>query len=152
MPLHSLRDSLWVAALLVCGQPALADVVILKDGFTLHGKVRRESTQFVDPASGQMLVVPKGFFMLDDEAPRIYFNHRQIPDASNNSGADTNRDADQIRLGRPFTRASNWRVPPGRYAGVTPWDDKWQRDLTLDLYPSGKRKIEQSLTILTPYF
>src|SRR5438477_12138838 len=74
--------------------PSHADLVIFKDGFTLQGKIKRESTNFVDSASGVQMKVPKlnGFFMVDDEARRIVFSVRQVQEVP-----DSTREADTIR-------------------------------------------------------
>src|SRR5262249_52959259 len=135
---------------LLAGSGALfADVVTFKDGFSLQGKIRRETTSIVDTESGVQMWTPKlnGFFMVDDGPRRIVFNHHQVEDATDQ---DPTRDADLVRLTMPFTRASFFKLPPGRYADATFWNEKWQRVLTLEI-PNGKREIEQHLTVLTPY-
>src|SRR5205823_6668605 len=40
---------------------------------------------------------------------------------------------------------------PGQYAGITPWDEKWNRVLTLDSSTRGRVRIEQHLTSLNPH-
>src|SRR4051812_26290902 len=58
--------------------PARADLVFLKDGHVLQGKVRREFTAEFDAISKDMVLMPKGFFMLDDGPRRIYFSPSQV--------------------------------------------------------------------------
>src|SRR5437870_10611886 len=76
-----------------------ADLVIFNDGFTLKGKIKRETTNFIDPASGVQMKVPKlnGFFMVDDEARRIVFSVRQVQEVPDQ---ESTRAADPIRLER----------------------------------------------------
>jgi hypothetical protein len=139
-----------MVVLLAASGAVVADVVIFKDGFTLQGKIRRETTNFVDPASGLQMSVAKlnGFFMVDDEARRIYLSHRQVQDANEQ---DPKRDADLVRMTHPFVRDAIYKLPPGRYISATLWNDKWRRVLTLEI-PNGRREIDQHLTMLTPYF
>jgi hypothetical protein len=57
-----------------------ADLVFLKDGTVLQGKVNRQASNFVDPASGQMVQAARigGFYQIDDGARRVVFSHRQV--------------------------------------------------------------------------
>ena len=61
---------------------APADVVILKDGFVVQGKVGKEMERIFDKATGQAFVVPKanGFDYLDDGARVVIFSshHKQL--------------------------------------------------------------------------
>ncbi len=128
-----------------------ADVVLLKDGFVLHGKVRREVQTFVDPASGLAVEAAKlnGFFMLDADARRIIFSQRQVEDVSD---TDLNREAEPISLLRKFHRVDYWRLPPlDRLLGITPWNDKWERTIKAE-GPKGRVDIPQRLVQLTPHF
>jgi pimeloyl-ACP methyl ester carboxylesterase len=124
-----------------------ADVVIFKDGYTLQGKIKRETTYFVDPASNVQMNVPKlnGFFMVDDEARRIYFSQRQIQDVPDR---EPPRAAD-IRLQSPIVRRPFLKVPPWQIVAVTDWDKKWNRVLTINA-PGGRRRVQQHLSLLTP--
>ena len=53
-----------------------ADVVILKDGFVIQGKVRKETESVPDKATGQSFTVPRagGFDLLDDGPRLIVFS------------------------------------------------------------------------------
>src|SRR5438093_9524556 len=69
--------------LLLFPAPAPADVVYLKDGFALHGKVRSEANPEVDPLSGMMIPIRKGnCFIVDDRVRWVMFSPRivQEPD------------------------------------------------------------------------
>jgi predicted esterase len=124
-----------------------ADLVIFKDGYTLQGKIKRESTYFVDPASGVQMNVPKlnGFFMVDDEARRIYFSARQIQEVPDR---EPPRVADVV-LKSPIVRGFNFKVPPWQILAVTDWDNKWDRVLTINT-PDGRKRLRQHLSLLTP--
>ena len=65
--------SLVLIGLILCCS-VFADIVILKDGFILQGTVKRESVTEFDPVSKEPVIIPKGFYMVDDGARRIYFN------------------------------------------------------------------------------
>src|SRR5688500_5574293 len=69
-------------ALAVLAGSAPADVVILKDGFVIQGKVGKEMETIRDPATGQGFAVAKGngFDFLDD-GPRVVIfssHHKQL--------------------------------------------------------------------------
>src|SRR6266404_4735189 len=125
-----------------------ADLVIFKDGYTLQGKIKRETTYFVDPSSGVQMNVPKpnGFYTVDDEARKIVFSPRQIQEVPDK---DSTREADTIRLKSPIVRQNNFKVPPWQIIAVTDWDNKWNRVLTINT-PNGRSKIPQHLVLLTP--
>jgi predicted esterase len=139
------------AAFALVLSPLQADLVIFKDGYTLHGKVKRQTTGFLDPASGTAMQVPKlsGFFMVDDDARRVVFSFRQVEDVDEKN---LNADNDIVRLNRRISRLDNFHLPAlATLAGVTPWDDKWERVFKLNT-PTGRIDITQRLTALTPYY
>ncbi|HLJ92686.1 MAG TPA: PHB depolymerase family esterase [Gemmataceae bacterium] len=125
-----------------------ADLVIFKDGYTLQGKIKRETTYFIDPASGVQMQVPKlnGFFTVDDEARKIAFSPLQVQEVPDKDPA---READPIRLKSPIVRRSRFKVPPWQVTAVTDWNSKWDRVLTINT-PDGRRQVPQHLTLLTP--
>jgi predicted esterase len=128
-----------------------ADLVYMKDGFPIVGKIKRESE--VVSEGGITAVVPKtlGFFTVDDGARRIVFSKNQVADVDDK---DVNRERDLIRLERRIVRLDKFKVPPGRYASIGPWNDKWDRVLTLQIGPAPKstRPIDQHLTTLSPHY
>jgi pimeloyl-ACP methyl ester carboxylesterase len=128
--------------------PSQADLVIFKDGYTLQGKIKRETTDFIDSASGVQMLVPKlnGFFMVDDEARKIVFSPRQVQEVPDK---DSTREAETIRLKSPIVRRSKFKVPPWQVIAVTDWDNKWDRVMTINT-PDGRKQIQQHLALLTP--
>src|SRR3954447_24766709 len=87
---------------------AAADVVYMKDGFPLYGKVKREMELISDPATGQVIPIVKGgsSFLLNDGARYIIVSHKQIQTPDNVTDI---RDGFVI-LQMPFARGS----PRGR--------------------------------------
>jgi predicted esterase len=135
-----------LALLLLCATCSDADIVILKDGFTLQGKVKRESNT-IDEPGGRGITAPKvnGFYTVDDGVRRIVFSQRQLQDVA---ATDTNRNAD-LNFERRFKRLDNWRLPPGIPAGTTSWDARWDRVIKLDSQ-QGKVSIAQHVSLLSP--
>src|SRR4051812_25141013 len=58
--------------------PVHADLLFFKDGFVIEGRVRRESKVEFDPVAREPIVIPQGFFLLDDGARKIYFSPTQV--------------------------------------------------------------------------
>jgi pimeloyl-ACP methyl ester carboxylesterase len=138
-----------LSALLLADLPARADVVYMKDGFRLDGKVRREATLIIDPLNGQAIPVFKGshFFIMDDKVRWVIFNHRSVE----NVEPDVNVRSDFVELQNPSAGGQSNKLPgSARLERITPFDDHWQRSvfLTNDL---GKYTVKQRLTVFTPY-
>jgi pimeloyl-ACP methyl ester carboxylesterase len=133
---------------------ARADLVYLPDGFTLQGKVKRESTSITDP-SGQIIVLAKlnGFYLVDDGARRVVFSGSQVQDVDDRYSYDmTNRVLLQRYYPRPFRPLT---YPLVRIYDVTPWTDRGERELTFDTTIQNQlHRITtgQRLTELTPYY
>src|SRR5260370_873153 len=64
------------AAVLFSQSPSRADLIFLKDGFILRGKVQREGKMVLDRTDdgAQLEWIPNGFFYMDDGARRVIFN------------------------------------------------------------------------------
>jgi pimeloyl-ACP methyl ester carboxylesterase len=138
-----------LVGLLLAGPAGRADVVYMKDGFRLDGKVRREATLIIDPLNGQAIPVFKGshFFIIDDKVRWVIFNHRSVE----NVEPDVNIRSDLVELQNPSAGGQSNKLPgSARLEKITPFDDHWQRSvfLTNDL---GKYTIKQRLTVFTPY-
>jgi predicted esterase len=153
------RPALWLRfgfplalSFLLVPAGARADLVILKDGFVLYGKIRHEKSYFADPISKQVFFTDKldGFYMVDDNARRVIFSAGQVADATHQ---DFTRAEDAIRLEKvPHFRGGTpmpifWKVDE-----VTTFDKHWQRHITLDVKTRNHPlKIGQKLTELTPH-
>src|SRR5262245_64652450 len=86
--------------------PARADVVLLKDGHVLQGKVLRESQVIVE--GGVPYTIPKTFFLVDDQVRRVIFAARQVEDVE---AGDTSSEADFVPLRRQVINLDNWPTP-----------------------------------------
>jgi predicted esterase len=147
-----------VAALVLTGLPSVLlaapknpkVLIIFKDGFTLRGEIKQEYTVIDDP-SGQVVRAPKpgNLIILDDEARRMIFSHKQVLDPSPEPPGQTSKE---IRLQSLITRYDRFKLQPGHYGKITPFNQKWDRELTLDLSAGGYMRIAQHLSILTPHF
>jgi pimeloyl-ACP methyl ester carboxylesterase len=128
--------------------PALADAVYLKDGFTLHGKVRREADVIFDPTTGQPIPVFKGnFFVVDDRVRWVIFEHRNVQDAN----PDVNIRRDFLEFVMPLAGGQPSQLPKAaRVLGGSPFDKKWERVVKLQ-NEMGQYSIRQRLTQLTGY-
>lgn len=138
-----------LATLAVVPTTGKADVVYMKDGFALHGKVRREETQIVDPATGLPIAIVKAgnFFIVDDRVRWVVFGHRNVE----NPDPDVNIRGDFLEFTLPLT--PNKPNPMPKSAKVkfySPFDTNWQRNAFL-FNELGTYKIIQRLTSLTPY-
>jgi dienelactone hydrolase len=130
--------------------PARADLVIMKDGYALHGKVRRQVTTVFEPGVGLVEIARvNSFFMVDDECRNVIFSFRQVQDVDEK---DLNRDSGMVRVMREVRNIDAWKFPqPCIFVSVTPFDTRWERTFTLQT-AEGPRKIDQRLGILTPHF
>jgi hypothetical protein len=143
-----------VAAVLIVGcalGTAGADVVVLKDGFVIQGKVQKETERITDKASGQSFVVPsaRGFDVID-EGPKfvIFSSHaKQL--------GEINKDI-KIRpeyrgFTTPFSRKGSDPPPYGTFEKQGDWDAKWKRTLKVKVPAGGFELVEQQITHLDPY-
>jgi pimeloyl-ACP methyl ester carboxylesterase len=138
-----------LAALAFVPTAGKADVVYMKDGFALHGKVRREETQIVDPATGLTIPVVKtgNFFIVDDRARWVVFGHRVV----DNPDPDVNIRGDFLEFTVPLSQNKPNPMPKSaKVKGYTPFEANWQRKAYL-INELGQYTITQRLTSLTPY-
>ncbi|MFN4257933.1 MAG: hypothetical protein ACK4RK_01445 [Gemmataceae bacterium] len=126
-----------------------ADLIFLKDGFVLHGRVRQQGETFVDPASGNSVWMPKGTYIVDADSRRILFSPQQVRDVDSR---DLNRNADLVTLNRAIYRPVASRMEAIRgIVDVSNWDGNWERTFTVQT-DEGLLRIPQRLTILTPHY
>lgn len=129
--------------------PCRADLIFLKDGYILHGKVRQQSEMIVDKGTKDAIWAPKGVFLLDDDARLIMFSPRQVRDVDSKN---LNEGADIVALQRPVIRAYGFRMEPIlRIDEVTNWNDKWERLFRMQS-DQGRANIQQRMSLLTPHF
>jgi dienelactone hydrolase len=143
---------LCLLSLALAGDAARADLIILKDGFVLYGKVRHDRVYFADPISKQVFWTNKldGFYMVDDDCRRVIFSAGQVADATKK---DFTQAADLMRLDK--VRAFRGGLPLPTYwtiDEVTDFRPRWYRDIKLNVKTrSHPLKIKQRVTELTPH-
>jgi pimeloyl-ACP methyl ester carboxylesterase len=107
---------------------ARADLIILKDGTIISGQVRREGTEMADPYTHEPIFMPKGFFMLDDYARRIYFSPQQVRAVQPKQIAKEEflYAKEDIKLLGPRN------LPPfSEILRAPPFNEKWERTIRL---------------------
>ncbi len=74
LPKAAMIGAIWVLVGSVC----FADVVILKDGHVLEGKLRREVFLEFDQLSKESFSIPKGFYKIEDAARTVVFGQSLV--------------------------------------------------------------------------
>jgi pimeloyl-ACP methyl ester carboxylesterase len=130
--------------------PGRADVVILKDGTILHGKLLQDSELVLDKEIGP-IPMAKGFFMVDDGVRRVIFPSRQIPNADAIDTRDTLSGPGVEMFQTSFARLNTLKMEGlGLVTQITPWNAKWERSITF-LTTRGPETVKQKLQLLTPH-
>jgi acetyl esterase/lipase len=144
------RAFVTVALVFLFGTLACADdLVIFRDGFAIRGKIKQEMTNLYE--GGSVVPIPKNaIFKVDDGARLMLFSSKQVGDKPERKPPPAG--ADPLTFERKMIRLDNWKMPPGVYAGITPWDAKWDRIIKYDSATRGKIQIKQHLSILTPHY
>jgi pimeloyl-ACP methyl ester carboxylesterase len=129
---------------------ARADLIFLKDGYVLQGKVKREVTAELDPVTKEMTLIPKGFFMLDDGPRRIIFSPSQIRIVEKLEAPSEER----VVARKGFLIFQPQRPPNiDAILEVGPWDLKdWTRDFYFSSPGRPRIYVKQSMQTLSPYF
>jgi pimeloyl-ACP methyl ester carboxylesterase len=126
-------------------------MVVFKDGFVVTGKLTREGGTITDSFSGQTFHVSKGSFFINDGARHVSFSHRLVQDVDKKDGQ---ANADLIAFGMRVSRLNSMVMDPVlNVAKVSPWDKRWERDVTIRTVQYGKPfkyAIHQRLAWLTP--
>jgi pimeloyl-ACP methyl ester carboxylesterase len=142
------RAALAVLLLSLAVPAARADFIILKDGFVLQGKVKREHSTLFDEVTKEPILVPKGFFMIYDGARKVYFSPSQV------RVADKKDPPNEERILAKYTKL---QVNPKRMPGILgvieapAWDHGWERRITLRT-SDGTENLPQHIGWLTPYW
>jgi pimeloyl-ACP methyl ester carboxylesterase len=140
-----------VGGLLLCAVPAAADVVIMKDGFTLHGKIVKEKTAIRDPDHGAIFTIKgNGLTAVDDGARWMVFpaSQRQLGDVFNDSDKFAGNEVFLL----PTRRIDALPLPGSAlYRKETPFDKNWRKVMTFDDPNGGFYEIKQQITALTPH-
>lgn len=140
---------------LVAVLAARADVVIMKDGYALHGlKTVKEKGVLIDDATGEILITVKGNGMTAvDDGPRwVVFPNSplQIADVS-----DANRFKDFAPYTREKTKGTEKLPSTARNPEISKnWDSKtWEREIKFnDIDPRIKHTVKQHINVITPHY
>ena len=141
------RSNCILALYLICFAPVSGNgqVVITKDGFVIHGAIKRETGMITDPGGAAIPAAKlNGFFWIDDGPRRIALSHRQIQDVSSTDKSREKTD----RFEKRFLRLDRFRLPAGYITDVGTWNPKWDRTIKLN----GRTQIDQHLAVLTSHF
>ncbi|HEY2785546.1 MAG TPA: hypothetical protein VGJ05_11290 [Fimbriiglobus sp.] len=128
------------------------DVVILRDGTILKGKLVKERESIFDKTSGIHVVVDKanGLECIYDGAKWTFFgshSRQQVGDFTKDEKPQT--ETDEFR--RPARAKSFHDVPPGfGKIEYSKWDKNWHRIMTIRFDKGGYETIEQAITRIDP--
>lgn len=152
------KVSLAVGLLLGCAAAsAVADVVILKDGFLIQGNVRKEMDTVRDPIAGNVRIPKGNGFDFIDEGPKFTIfssHHKQLGEINK----DIKLRPDYKAYTNPIlSRKGNTPLPAmyGSRTAPRDFDAKWKRTLVVNVATSrgnrGFENIDQQITYLDPY-
>jgi pimeloyl-ACP methyl ester carboxylesterase len=141
------RTTCALLALALIAVAAQAHLIVFKDGFVLEGQVKRETKTYIDEASKEPILIPKGFFMIDDGARRIYFSPQQARVVERKAPP-----GEEVIHGRSATWLNPKNLPPLlEVLEATEWNDKLERTYRFR-GPDGPIKVHQWLRLLTPSY
>lgn len=143
------RAAVLVAALVApAGPAARADLIFLKDGTVLQGKLSRETTFDFDSATKEGFRVPSGFYLIDDGPRRLYFCQTQVEKVVKQ---EENLAEVRIKFDGDFVTLVRGVPPIHQVSRIDPWTDKCER--TIHINSEGRQiAIRQHITTLTPQF
>jgi predicted esterase len=148
-----------VLALAIPVLAARGEVVILKDGYTLHGiRIFKEKDTIIDEKAGIAIPVIKanGVTAIDDGARYVIFpdTMKQVVDVS-----ESNKFKDLIAYTPTHVQHYMGTKPFPQNAGnewttVQPWDfEKWQRVLRVNTIDNkGMHTVEQHVAVIGPHY
>jgi len=134
----------------VAAQPA--EVVILRDGFMIQGRVRKETQSVSDPFSKSLVMLKAGGLDFVDDGPRMTIfssHHKQLGEISK----DVKIRPEYKAYGNPFKVRRSAHALPGMTGikDAPDYDEKWRRTMKVSLPNNDWDKIEQQVTYLDPY-
>jgi pimeloyl-ACP methyl ester carboxylesterase len=123
-----------------------AHLIVFKDGFVVEGQVKRESSTLFDEISKEPVVIPKGFFMIDDGVRRVYFSPAQARVVERKAPP-----AEERITGRPAIWLNTAKVLPPllEILEVGAWNDRMVRDYRVRS-AIGTYNFKQQVRLLTP--
>src|SRR5262249_7009341 len=145
-PTPGWRRAVLACALCLAAPPgARADLIFLKDGFAMQGKVRREGSAEFDPVAKEMFFMPKGFFLIDDGPRRVYFPHTRVRIAERMSAPVeeriVNKNGVLVLVGpNPFP-------PILEVTDAGEWNSRWQRTFAFRS-PTRSMRLTQQIAVI----
>ncbi len=144
------RWSLAIACALAGAAACRGDLIFLKDGHVLQGTIRREETVDFDPVSREMFRMPKGFYLVDDGARRVYFSPTQVRIVEKLPAP-----AEERVLSHAGRLIANPRPLPPHLdvVAVGKWNLKrWEREYAFRSPDAPRVGVIQGLATLSPYY
>lgn len=132
-----------------------ADVVILRDGYTLYGvKTVKERQPLIDDQTGDVFItdMPNGMTAVDDGPRWVVFPSSPLQVADVN---DSNKFKDYASYTRDRFRGDTKLPSTARDPELLkPWDPKeWTRVIKFnDVDPRLKHTVKQHINVITPYY
>ncbi len=153
MPLRSLRRWSPRAALLLAlaTAPARADLIFLRDGTVLQGKLIQEMRVEVDPYEHEPIRLGTAFFLIDDGPRRMYFAHSQVGE-NGVVKQQVGTSEVQVKWERTAYVPSHPVPPIYQVERVDPWDAKWNRRIYIRSKENTHVDVPQHLMALTPHY
>ena len=130
--------------------PIRADVVYLKDGTVLYGKVVTKKEVVDDPISSMSVTITaaSGFYAVSDGVRFTIFSTKNLDPGR--PPENTHIRAEHIILEREYPRSIHGAPPAGEMRGTTPFNERGERTLNM-MTALGPQPIRQRVTNLSPY-
>jgi pimeloyl-ACP methyl ester carboxylesterase len=144
-----LQRPLLAAALILAAAPVRADLIFLKDGFVLQGKLTEQGTEIFDPAAKEPIFIGKGIYVIDDGPRRAYFSATQVRLVESKPSPK-----EEVLLAeKPVKGILGAKLLPPIQAVVSasPFDSKWERIIRIRAN-DREANVPQRVGVLTPYF
>ncbi len=142
----------------ISSMPVLGDVVILKDGYTIHGKLITQQSSFFDNLTGELIVTKKmnGLTMVDDGVRLTAFSasYKRVGDVD-----PFDKFVDMVQIKNPLLPGfRKYPLPPFlrlvKDDGFKFYNKKWQQQFKFVNPPQPEHPYQITLQIdlITPYF
>ncbi len=149
------RAGVVLAMLLILTTCSNAHILIFKDGFTIHGRIKEPGNIIADPVTGEGVFLKQGIYILDSDARWISFSHHQVP-PEGVVDKELIPENETIKLDRGLGRVGPPMYPIHQVFNTTDWAGDWSRTLKMRVDfgrgKSGALDVEQRLVVLTPQY
>jgi hypothetical protein len=123
------------AGIIILVGSSRADLIYMKDGFVIEGKVRRDHQLELDPTTKEPVSYPRGLFQVDDGTRRIHFLPSQARIAEREEATREEKFSSSKVIFIPHNRPmpSIWEI-----VQTDQWDENWERGFIFkDYYLRG---------------